>query len=199
MDRPSDRTPKLLFLVAGAKGAIGTTLAAAVAAMQENPSLVLSGLTTADKFPFLGDCSSVAMAGWDQSHDDITGAIAHHGVLPEGMWRPHEARLAQISVFDAPDAALSIAAQIKQLQRDIQDCRDRYPEARPVLINLLPAACDISDPAHYETVNQLIAEAGTGILPDLAYVVPPSLRKLRRRPISPRVTALRCGRRERSR
>ena len=171
MDRPSDRTPNLLLLVAGAKGAIGTTLAAAVAAMQENPSLILSGLTTADKFPFLGDCSSVAMAGWDRSHDDITGAIAHHGVLPEGMWRPHEARLAQIPVFDAPEATLSLADQIKQLQRDIQGCHDRYPEARPVLVNLLPAACDISDPAHYETVDQLITETGAGILPDLAYVV----------------------------
>jgi hypothetical protein len=106
MDRPSDSPPQLLLLVAGAKGAIGTTLAAAVAAMQENPQLVLPGLTTADKFLFLGDCPAVAMAGWDLSADDITGAIARHGVLPEGMWRPYASRLMQIPIFDAPDAAL---------------------------------------------------------------------------------------------
>ena len=170
MDRPSDRNSKLLLLVAGAKGAIGSTLAAAVAAMQENPQLVLPGLTTADKFPFMGNCPAVAMAGWDRSDDHITGALAHHGVLPEGMWRPHESGLAQMSIFHPPDAALSIADQVKQLQVDIQQCRDRYPDARPVLANLLPAACDISDPARYETVDQLLSEAGAGILPDLAYV-----------------------------
>ncbi len=171
MDRPSDRTPQLLLLVAGVKGAIGTTLAAAVAAMQENPSLILSGLTTAKKFVFLGDCPSVAMAGWDQSADDISGAIAHHGVLPEGMWRPYESRLAQMSVFNAPDATLSIAGQVKQLQADIRQCRERCPDARPVMVNLLPAACDISDPARFTTVDQLLSQPGAGILPDLAYVI----------------------------
>jgi myo-inositol-1-phosphate synthase len=171
MDRPSDRTPQLLLLVAGLKGAIGTTLAAAVAAMQENPQLIVSGLTTADKFPFLGDCPSIAMAGWDLSADDITGSIARHGVLPEGLWRPYENRLAQISVFDSPDTAFSLADQVKLLQADIQRCRERYPDARPVLVNLLPATCDISDPARFTTVDQLLGEAGAGILPDLAYVI----------------------------
>ncbi len=171
MDKPSDRTPQLLLLVAGLKGAIGTTLATAVAAMQENPQLVLPGLTTAGKFPFLGDCPAVTMAGWDLSTDDLTGAIARHGVLPEGMWRPHESRLTQISVFDAPDAALSIAGQVKQLQTGIRQCRERFPDARPVMVNLLPAACDISDPAHFTTVDQLLSQTAAGILPDLAYVI----------------------------
>ena len=171
MDKPSDRSAQLLLLVAGTKGAIGTTLAAAVAAMQENPQLVLPGLTTAGKFPFLGDCPSVAMAGWDLSADDITNAIARHGVLPEGMWRPYESRLAHISVFNAADAALSIADQVKQLQADIQQCRERYPDARPVMVNLLPATCDIADPARFTTVDQLLSKTASGILPDLAYVI----------------------------
>jgi myo-inositol-1-phosphate synthase len=171
MKRPSDHTPNLLLLVAGAKGAIGTTLAAAVAAMQENPQLVSSALTTADKFSFLGDLESVAVAGWDPSNEDITGAIARHGVLPEGVWRPLESRLEEMSVFNAPDPARTLAHQVEQLQADIQRCRDRFPEALPVLVNLLPAACDIGDPERYETMDQLLAEAGEGVLPDLGYVV----------------------------
>ena len=171
MDRPSDSPPNLLLLVAGVKGAIGTTLAAAVAAMQENPQLVLPGLTTADKFTFLGDCSSVAMAGWDLPDDDLTDAIARHTVLPEGIWRPYASRLAQISVFDSPNTALSLADQVKLLQADIQRCRERYPDARPVLVNLLPATRDIADPARFSTVDQLLGETGAGILPDLAYVI----------------------------
>lgn len=171
MDRPPDRTPRLLLLVAGAKGAIGTTLAAAVAAMEETPRLVLPGLTTAGKFPFLGGCPSVAMAGWDRSRDGIAAAIARHGVLPENIWRPHASRLAQVSVFAAPDRVLPMAGQVGQIQADIRRTRDRYPDARPVLVNLLPAARDVTDPARYETVDALIANGDAGILPDLAYVV----------------------------
>jgi myo-inositol-1-phosphate synthase len=171
MDKPSDRTPRLLLLVAGIKGAIGSTLAAAVAAMQATPSLILSALTTAEKFAFLGDCTAVALAGWDRAQDDITGAITRHGVLPEGMWRPHEARLAQMPVFDAPGGTLALADQVNQLQADIRRCRGHYPDARPVMVNLLPAACDIADPARFATVDQLLNEADAGILPDLAYVI----------------------------
>jgi len=171
MEIPSDPSPGLLLLVVGAKGAIGTTLAASTAAMQKNPQLVLSGLSTADKFPFLGDCASVAMAGWDADREDITEAIARHGVLPEGMWRPYESGLKAIELFPAPDPTRSIAHQISQLQADIQQSRDRYPQAQPVLVNLLPAACDLSDPQQYETVEQLISRAPQGILPDLAYVL----------------------------
>ena len=97
MDKPADKAPSVLLLVAGAKGAIGTTLAAAVAAMQETPQLVVSGLTTADKFTFLGPCHSLAMAGWDPSPEAITDALDQNGVLPEGMWRPHIAHLEQIT------------------------------------------------------------------------------------------------------
>ena len=67
MERPSDQDPRLLLLVAGAKGAIGTTLAVMAAAMQTSPQLVVPSLTTADKFPLLGDRGSVAVAGWDRS------------------------------------------------------------------------------------------------------------------------------------
>ena len=171
MQNVSGRNPKLLLLVAGAKGAIGSTLATAVAAIQTNPQLVLPGLTTADKFAFLDDCSSVVMAGWDQSDLSMVTALAQHGILPEGVWRPHEADLAQLTVYHAPGKALPFADQVRRLQADIQLCRDRYPAARPVMINLLPAARDISDPTQYETVEQLTASANAGFLPDLAYAL----------------------------
>ncbi|HIJ21029.1 MAG TPA: hypothetical protein HPP58_08280, partial [Deltaproteobacteria bacterium] len=92
-------------------------------------------------------------------------------VLPEGVWRSYESRLAQIPVFDAPDVALCISDQVKQLQADIQRCRERYPNARPVMVNLLPAACDLTDFSRYKDVDDLMGENGAGILPDLSYVV----------------------------
>jgi myo-inositol-1-phosphate synthase len=171
MNKMSDRSPRLLLLVAGAKGAIGTTLATAVAAMQTVPQTVLPGLTTADRFAFLGDCTAVTMAGWDTSPDDFPAAIERHGVLPTGSWQPHESRLVQMPVFEAPDVGSRIGDQVARLQADIRRCRERYPNARPVLINLLPAACDLENPADYADVDALMGERGTGSPPDLAYAI----------------------------
>ncbi len=170
METPDNRGARLLLLVAGAKGAIGTTLAAGVAALRSHPQLVLPGLTSTDKFSFLGDCAAVAMAGWDTADDSMAAAITRHGVLPDGIWRPHETHLAQTAVFDAPDSAAPLSDQIRQLQADIRRCREACPQARPVLVNLLPAACDLADPDRYSTIDVLLNETGPAFLPDLAYV-----------------------------
>ncbi|MGD8702549.1 MAG: inositol-3-phosphate synthase, partial [Desulfosarcina sp.] len=171
MSNSSDHTPRLLLLVAGAKGAIGSTLAAAVAAMHQMPELILPGLTTADQFSFLGPCQDVAMTGWDPANDSLAEALARHGVLPQGLWRPHQSALMQMTVFEAPDPSQSLSDQISRLHADIQDSRKRFPHAQPVLINLLPAACDISDPEGYASVDQLVTDADATVLPDLAYVL----------------------------
>jgi myo-inositol-1-phosphate synthase len=44
----------LLVMIAGAKGAVGSTVAAAVAALQKNPDAVLPSLITRDSFVYLG-------------------------------------------------------------------------------------------------------------------------------------------------
>lgn len=171
MESPSDRSPRLLLLVAGAKGAIGTTLAAAVAALDATPQWVVSSLTTADRFAFLGDSRSVAMAGWDRTTEDMASIVGRLGVLPEAAWQPLASRLSAMDVFAAPDPTASLADQIDRLQADIHRCRRRFPQARPVLINLLPAACDLAAPERYASVDQLISDGDAASLPDLAYVI----------------------------
>jgi myo-inositol-1-phosphate synthase len=170
MNKPSDRDPQLVLLVAGAKGAIGTTLAAAVTAMQDTPGLVIPHLTTADKFSFLGSCPSVALTGWDTSAETITDALIRHGVLPDGFWKPHESRLNALTVMGAPDATGTIGDQVALLRADIDSCRGRFPNSRCVLINLLPAACDLADPSCYATMDELMNERAAVVLPDVAYV-----------------------------
>jgi len=170
MVKQPETKPELLLLVAGAKGAIGSTLAASIAAMQNDPQLILPGLTTGNRFAFMGDVPSVAMAGWDCSDETVPDAISRHGVLPEGVWRPHVNRLADVSVFTAPVAKGSIGDQAKRIGDDIARCRDRFPESRPVLINLLPAACDVAEPDRYPDLKTLMAERADTVLPDLAYV-----------------------------
>lgn len=169
--QPFPQTPDgLLILVAGAKGAIGTTLATAIAALHETPATILSGLTTAGRFAALGDPSAVTMAGWDRTDETLSDAITRHGVLADGIWRPHAARLAELPVFAAPHADSTIGDQVQQILADIRTCRDRFPKALPVLVNLLPAACDLADPSRYATMEALLTERADGVLPDLAYV-----------------------------
>ncbi|BBO77287.1 hypothetical protein DSCW_47040 [Desulfosarcina widdelii] len=170
MVRKLETHPELLLLVAGAKGAIGSTLAASIAAMQNDPQLILPGLTTGNRFAFMGDVPSVAMAGWDCSDETVSDAISRHGVLPEDVYRPHVDRLEEMTVFTAPAAKGSIGDQAKQIGDDIGRCRNRFPESRPVLINLLPAACDVAEPDRYPDLKALLAEDAEAVLPDLAYV-----------------------------
>lgn len=170
MNKPPDREPQLLLLVAGVKGAIGTTLAAAAAAMQDGSGLIIPYLTTAEKFPFLGRCPSVALAGWDPSTKGITDAIAHHGVLPDGFWQPHESRLKALTLMSPPEAKGTIGDQVNRLRVDIARCREPFPNARCVLINLLPAACDLADPSCYASMDDLLNEQAGAVPPDMAYV-----------------------------
>jgi myo-inositol-1-phosphate synthase len=170
MDRSSAQSPQLLLMVAGAKGAIGTTLAVMAAAMEASPQLIVPYMTTADKFSHLGCCESVAVTGWDRSTDDLATAIERHGVLTEGVWRPYESKLSQAVFYEAPEPVGTIAGQVEKLIGDIDRCKKRFPDAKPVLINLLPAACDDPDPDRYKTMADLLSQPADRLLPDLAYI-----------------------------
>jgi len=171
MNNLSNASPNLLIMVAGAKGAVASTLAAAVTMLQDDPSTILPGLTTADKFPFLGPCHAIAMAGWDSASIDLTEAIAHHQVLPPAMWLSCKPALAQIPLRPAPSTTLPLAEQAQQIKTDIEQFKKRFSTAKPVLINLLPAACDLSDPRRFESLDALLSDSSAAALPDLAYVL----------------------------
>ncbi len=165
-----DHDPQILLLVAGVKGAIGTTLATAVGALPDRPDMVLPYLTTANRFDNLGHCASVTLAGWDSSPGSITDAIARHGVLPDGFWKPNESAINALTVMNAPADTGTIGDQVKQLTADIARCRESFPNARCVLVNLLPAACDITDASRYAHMDELMNERAGAVLPDAAYV-----------------------------
>ncbi len=166
-----ENEPHLLVLVAGAKGAIGTTLATAIAALNTNPEQVISYLTSADKFDFLGAPQAIRLAGWDPSPETTTEAITRHGVLSDGLWRRHEHFLNALSIMPAPDTAGSIGDAVSNLQDDIAEFQKKHPGGHCVFLNLLPAACDLADPEGYTSLERLKNENASGVLPDLAYVI----------------------------
>ena len=162
--------PSILLLVAGAKGAVASTLAVALAAMQSDAASVLPSLTTANMFTQLGPLSATRLAGWDINDDSLTASIKMHGVVPDSIWQPHAAFLDRIPIFQAPAPDKGFRSQVEQLTREITNFKSRHADARPVLINLLPAAPHF-DLSECRSLSHLFDKVDSTTMPDLAYTL----------------------------
>ncbi len=160
----------LLLLVAGAKGAVASTLAVALETMQSDPASVLPSLTTGSMFACLGPLPASRLAGWDTRGESLTASIKRHGVVPDTIWQSHADFLDRRPIFQVPAADMDFQSQVERLTRDIADFKSQHPGARPVFINLLPAAPN-PDLSGCQSLSQLYAKADSTILPDLAYTL----------------------------
>jgi myo-inositol-1-phosphate synthase len=167
---PSAETKPILLMIAGAKGAVGSTIAAAITAMKENPQVVLSCLTTSDHLPWLGDLQPVEFTGWDISPRTLSDSIRYHRVLPDEKWKLYEDDLKEIKIFDVPSEKLNLPSRIEKITRDIREIKAIYPNARGVLINLLPACVQV-DLSSCESFSNLYANPDAVRFPDLAYII----------------------------
>jgi myo-inositol-1-phosphate synthase len=166
---PND-SKSLLLLVAGAKGAIGSTLAAAVSRLRHQPENILPYLTTSGRFSDLFPLQEVHFAGWDVADHPLTTAIGRHGVLPKTVWEPYRDEINRMKVLAAPGVGLDRAAQIQQIVQDVLSLRSELPNALPVFINLLPACA--AEPSHApETLSEIHAHADASTFPDLSYAL----------------------------
>jgi myo-inositol-1-phosphate synthase len=160
----------LLLLVAGAKGTVASTVAVALATMRKNPQAVLSSLTTRNRFPYLEPAQDIHMAGWDIQSDTLTSCIKKYAVLPDNLWGPHRKDLDNIAIFEAPTADLDLRGQIEHLMKGFKKFREQFPNARPVLINLLPACAQV-DIEKTVRIDQLYSKVPLKNFPDLAYAL----------------------------
>ena len=171
MTNSYDSKPKsLLLMIAGAKGAVGSTVAAAVAAMQMNPNVVLPSLITRNSFVYLGPPESIYMAGWDSQTAKLVDCIKNHGVLTDNLLKPLEEKLENTPLLPSPPKDLDLKGQVVHLTKDIQDLKNQHTDASPVMINLLPACtrCNLDTVKH---IDDLYAELNPVNFPDLAYVL----------------------------
>ena len=160
----------VLILVAGIKGAIGSTLAAAVCALNGNPDLILPYLMTARKFSYLGDPGDFRIAGWDANEISMTEALAGQGVLEKGLWVPYAETLDQWPVKGAPKATENLKTQVKQVKSDIQAFLKEFPGRAPVLVNLLPAGV-CHDLSRFSNLEALYEAVDAPPIADIAYVL----------------------------
>jgi myo-inositol-1-phosphate synthase len=157
-------------LIAGVKGAVASTVAVAAAAMRKDPEIVLPSLTTGRRFPYLGSPREIYLAGWDTQPDKLVDCIQKHGVLPANLWEPLRQDVDDTVIMEAAPAGLDLNQQIEHLMQDIQTLRQPYPNARPILINLLPAGIQ-NDLNRFASIAELLAGTDPLSLPDLAYVL----------------------------
>ena len=171
MTRP-DETPdaELLLMVAGAKGAIGTTVALALSELLRNPDNVLTGLTTTGRFSGFGVPETMHMVGWDSDPVPLVQAIRRHGVIPESQWQPHSEALANIELRPAPSQDATLAAQVDAIRHDMQTLLGRHSGVQPVMVNLLPAACDFGQAHRLESLEDL-TRLESSAAPDLSYAL----------------------------
>ncbi len=168
-----DSNKGVLMLAAGIKGAIGSTLAAAVCAMKADPDLICPYLMTAGRFsclPQLGRASDFWLAGWDIKDIGLNAALGGQGVLEKGIWAPYAQEIAKVPVRAAPSAGMALKAQVAQIKGDMEAFQTAFPGMTPVFVNLLPAgACHDLD--RFPTPDSLYGGVGVSPLPDLAYVL----------------------------
>jgi myo-inositol-1-phosphate synthase len=160
----------LLLLIAGAKGAVSSTLAVALAAMKKRPDIILTSLTTGKIFSCLGAIEATTIAGWDPNTKPLTAYIKAQGVVPERLWKPFGNDLDRIPVHEPPSPSQDLRGQVEHLRQDIKTFRKMQPDAQPVFINLLPAGVQ-KDLMHYQKVSELFKKDTFKDFPDLAYTL----------------------------
>jgi myo-inositol-1-phosphate synthase len=163
-------TRPLLLLVAGAKGAVSSTLAVAIAAIKKRPDTILPSLTTGKIFPYLGAIETTTIAGWDPNIKPLTACIKAQGVIPEQLWKPFSKDLDRIQMREPPSSSQDLRGQVEYLRQDIQAFKEMQPDAQPVLINLLPAGVQ-KDLMHKQETSDLFKKGTSKDFPDLAYTL----------------------------
>jgi myo-inositol-1-phosphate synthase len=170
MNSSTDSAKSVLLLVAGIKGAIGSTLAVAAGAITDHPHWVMPYLTTTDRLPCLGESPDFQIAGWDCRSLSFEAALAQHGVLRKEMWAPLATDLQKITVHAAPDLDAPLKIQVDRVKEDIQALKTAFPDSLPVLINLLPAG-QCHDLERFDDPAALYEGSGPVPIPDFAYVL----------------------------
>jgi len=158
----------LLILLAGGKGAIGTTLSVAAAALRKGTSGVVDHLSTAQLFADVIPLETVFAAGWDVRTENLADCAKAHGVLPDSIREAFSDELAATSMMTPPPADETMKAAVDRIASDIEQLRGQHPECVPVLVNLLPA-CAGADDEVCRDLGSIYDELSFGQFPDLAY------------------------------
>jgi len=159
----------ILLLVAGAKGAVGSTLAAAVAAGGVDAETLSQNLTTRNRFSGGFPPVTFQMAGWDVVSEPYPRVWEQNSVLPEALRRRYRDPAAAIPVREAPEPGMPRKRVEDSIREDLEAFQSMHPGSWPVLINLLPAAPGKGTPN--DRGSGSVSSGTGGSFPDAAYAL----------------------------
>ena len=165
-----------MLCAAGALGAIGSTVAAGVAALNLKPTVFGQSLITCPgvgnrllshraDFPPL---EKTWYSGWDVRNSSLSSALRTNRTVQLETERYLAAELNRMEVFEAPDPQETLGSQVNAIEKDLVQLKGRYPGLSPVLVNLLPASG--ADPPDVTSLDQLMRVRGADYA-DWAYFV----------------------------
>ncbi len=162
---------KILMCVIGAQGSIGTTLAAGICNLEENPSSVESYLITCQKHSNLKKhYKKIEFCGWDVKGNTFSGSFHKNKPFKEETFNKVKEKLDEKIVLPAPDSSSSIFDQVEQIRKDIKKFRESFPNYKLVAVNVLPAS-DIDYSAVAKLQLEEIYQLKGKTYSDLAYLL----------------------------
>jgi len=160
----------LLILAAGGKGAIGTTLAAAAAALRTGAPGVSDYMGTGRLFTDIIPLEAIHVGGWDVRPESLRDCAEMHRVLPGSIQSDYAEELDAIPMITPPGPDEAMKTAVERLAVDIGELRGQHPGCLPVLINLLPACAGVDDET-YRELDRVYGELTFGQFPDMAYAL----------------------------
>jgi myo-inositol-1-phosphate synthase len=161
----------LMIIMAGAKGAVGSTVAVAASMVNHLSEFIIPYMTTSGKAAFRSLSDTIHIAGWDSQNSTLIDAVTRHGVLSSHLWQPYRNQLLEIPIRPSPDVSTDLKTRIEIIAGDISYFKSLNPEALPVMVNLLPAASNNSFLENIQQLDDLYSAGNNESFPDLAYVL----------------------------
>ena len=183
---PDDASPQLGIAIVGLGGAVASTAVAGAAlirkGLQGTVGLPLAEFGALD----LAGYERLAFAGWDLYPHDLAAAAEHHGVITPTQLEACRAELAAVTpwpalsndrfcggVVNGANTALTLRAQVAQVQRQLEGFRAEIGGAPVVVINLASteAFLDPAEPAYQspEAFERALDDDSEAVSPGMVY------------------------------
>ena len=128
----------IIICVAGAKGAIGSSLVLATLGLNKgkdyNKYLVTNNLTS---FP---NTKNIVFTGWDVKKTTFLEEIKSNELISDHPFlEENQKHLKKLTIFQAPVKG-KFSDKINMIRKDMDKIRKKYPGYQPILVNVLPTS-----------------------------------------------------------
>ena len=131
---------KLVICAIGAKGAIGTTLAAGILKNMLENSMSKYLMTNELNYPLFYEIEKMDFTGWDLEKESFESSFKKNKPFDYILFDELRNSFDEIKVFGAPNICDKVSIQKQQIVDNIKTIKNNHDETYLVMVNLLPAS-----------------------------------------------------------